>query len=95
MVQEALTNIEKHAGSRRVALAVRRLKKACGKAQRSGLLVCVSDDGTGLPPEPRPSSGLGMRSMKEQAAVLGARLDFISESGNGFMVRIETPLNTR
>jgi signal transduction histidine kinase len=29
--------------------------------------------------------------MRERAAILGARLDFISESGNGLMVRIEAP----
>jgi signal transduction histidine kinase len=29
--------------------------------------------------------------MRERAAVLGARLDFISESDNGLMVRIEVP----
>jgi signal transduction histidine kinase len=33
--------------------------------------------------------------MKERAMVLGARLDFISESGNGLIVRIEAPLNPR
>jgi signal transduction histidine kinase len=31
--------------------------------------------------------------MRERAAVLGARLDFISESGNGLMVRLEAPLD--
>jgi signal transduction histidine kinase len=31
--------------------------------------------------------------MRERAAILGARLDFISENGNGFMVRIEIPVH--
>jgi two-component system NarL family sensor kinase len=87
IVQEALTNIEKHSGARRASLVARRL-------ERAAILVCVSDDGAGLPPEraDAPASGLGMRSMRERAAVLGARLDFISESGNGLMVRLEAPL---
>jgi signal transduction histidine kinase len=32
-----------------------------------------------------------MRIMRERAAAIGARLDFVSESGNGLMVRIELP----
>jgi signal transduction histidine kinase len=97
MVQEALTNIEKHSGARRAALVVRRVKGERQAIESPGnnrrLLICVSDDGAGLPPEGRPPTGLGMRSMRERAVILGARLDFISESGNGLMVRIEVPLD--
>jgi signal transduction histidine kinase len=100
MVQEALTNIEKHSRASRVALVVRRTKGKApagsirGRSRREAraLLICVSDDGAGFPPEGPPPTGLGMRSMRERAAVLGARLDFISESGNGLMVRIEVSL---
>jgi signal transduction histidine kinase len=89
MVQESFTNIEKHSGAGRAALVVRR--------SAENILICVSDDGHGLYDTPLntkgiPSgAGLGIRSMRQRAAILGARLDFISESGNGLMVRIEIP----
>jgi two-component system NarL family sensor kinase len=90
VVQEALTNIEKHSGTRRAALLVR--------AQNHGVLrsalILVSDDGSGLPPgfSADGQAGLGMRTMRQRAAIMGARLDFISESGNGLAVRLEVPL---
>ena len=39
------------------------------------------------------AEGLGMMSMRRRAAALDAKLDFISESGNGLMVRIEIPVS--
>jgi signal transduction histidine kinase len=95
MVQESFTNIEKHSGAGRAALVVRR--------SAENILICVSDDGHGLRSKTRlhdmslttkgipTGAGLGIRSMRQRAAILGARLDFISESGNGLMVRIEIP----
>jgi two-component system NarL family sensor kinase len=100
MVQEALTNIEKHSGAGRVVLVARRQTSpsmpegpATGAGSSAGILVCISDDGVGLKPEgpPKKSASLGMRIMRERAAAIGARLDFVSESGNGLMVRIELP----
>jgi signal transduction histidine kinase len=93
IVQEAFTNIEKHAKAGHVVLVARRQKQ--GKAQN--ILICVSDDGRGLAASAEAATGpeeagLGMRSMRWRAAFLGARLDFISEEGNGLMVRIEAPI---
>jgi signal transduction histidine kinase len=101
MVQEALINIEKHSGAGRVVLIARRQTTPAvpgssvkaGEPAKTGILICISDDGAGLGPEgpPKESASLGMRIMRERAAAIGARLDFISESGNGLMVRIELP----
>jgi two-component system NarL family sensor kinase len=100
IVQEALINIEKHSGAGRVVLVARRQTApsvsaglSAGAGASSGLLVCISDDGAGLGPEgpPKESASLGMRIMRERAAAIGARLNFVSESGNGLMVRIELP----
>jgi len=93
MVQESFTNIEKHSKAGRAALVVRR--------SNENILICVSDDGDGLQSKTGlhgiplsadgiPSgAGLGIKSMRQRADILGAKLDFISESGNGLMVRIE------
>jgi nitrate/nitrite-specific signal transduction histidine kinase len=64
------------------------------KAETStGILICISDDGAGFTGEAtrgNPAS-LGMRIMRERAAAIGVRLNFISESDTGLMVRIELP----
>jgi len=86
MVQEALNNIEKHSMAEKASLVARR----CG----GNILICISDDGVGiqsLPGLTTTNAGLGIRSMRQRAAILGAKLDFISETGNGLMVRIELP----
>ena len=88
MVQEAFTNIEKHSRANRVSLVARSYNRGTAK----NILICVSDDGIGLQnSKENDAAGLGMRSMRQRAAIIGARLDFISESGNGLMVRIEIP----
>jgi len=94
MIQESFTNIEKHSGAERAALTARR----SGQGMSESLLICVSDDGQGLPgmhaDEPSSKgqtgiSGLGLMNLRQRAAILEAKLDIISEPGNGLMVRIE------
>jgi len=86
IVQEAFTNIEKHSGADQAVLTVR-MRKADGEFS---MRISVLDNGAGLKRK-QDKRGLGMRSMRERAAAMGADIDFISESGNGLMVRIEVP----
>ena len=84
IVQECFTNIEKHSRSDMASLIVRRnIQDLPGS-----ILICISDDGQGMRKKPE-DSGLGMKIMRQRAVILGARLNFISESGNGLMVRLE------
>ena len=83
MVQESFTNIEKHSGAEHASLVVRYSVHTLP----GNILICVSDDGVGT--STMLKQGLGMRSMRQRAEIVGAKLDFISESGNGLMVRIE------
>jgi len=93
MIQEAFNNIEKHSKAGRAALTVRLDSRNSFK----NLLICVSDEGIGLQNlnaasgggVSRANEGLGMRSIRQRAAIIGAAVDFISETGNGLMVRIE------
>jgi len=85
MVQESFTNIEKHSGTSRAFLVIRRYRHSAS----GGILVCVSDEGVGLQNLRKVDEGLGMRGMRQRAAILGAKIDFVSESGNGLMVRME------
>jgi len=98
MIQEAFTNIEKHSKAVRSSFVARRLAQDAGQASHAEkILICVSDDGVGIQSSGkqglRSTPGLGMMSMRRRAAALGARLDFISESGNGLMVRIEITIS--
>jgi two-component system NarL family sensor kinase len=96
IVQEALTNIEKHAKASKAFLIARR-------GGSENIIICVSDEGQGLQgklslqgkPDSIAETGLGMRSMRQRAAIIGAQLDFISVSGNGLLVQIEIPSGDR
>jgi len=98
MIQESFNNIEKHSESKRACLVVRRNSNSVHSGAHSAakfsaqdsVLICVSDEGVGLKTQ-SGGEGLGIRSLRQRAAIIGAKLDFISESGNGLMVRIELP----
>jgi two-component system NarL family sensor kinase len=88
IAQEALANCEKHARGPVVLVA-----RNCAAKEGKTLLICVSDHGSGASPARIASSpGLGLRIMRLRAAELGASLRLASEPGNGFTVRLETPL---
>ncbi len=88
-VQEALTNVRKHADAHEVSLIV----------ERSGgeLRVVVEDDGQGFDPEQqRPAdtlgSGLGLRGMEERAKLVGGRFEVESTPGHGTTVFVVLPI---
>jgi signal transduction histidine kinase len=87
IIQECLTNIEKHAGATEASVVLRQERSGAGPM----LLVCVTDDGKGFEIE-TPTGGLGITGMQDRAAMLGGKLFFESASGAGVMVRLEIPL---
>jgi len=88
IVQEALTNIEKHAEATEAIVMLR------GDAG-GNLYVCISDDGKGFnaPGERGQYNGmhLGIRGMNERAAFLGGTLEIKSEQGEGTLVFLKLP----
>jgi signal transduction histidine kinase len=103
LVQESLSNIEKHAQAREVVVLLRNGEGATKLSKSSAktlLLICISDDGIGFekPPTrenlniPGLTDHLGIRGMFERISILGGALDFISEINEGTMVRIAVPL---
>jgi signal transduction histidine kinase len=68
-VQEALTNVARHAAARRVRVAVRR-ERAAG---HDALVVEVADDGRGIRPIPA-AAGFGLAGMRERVESLGGTL---------------------
>jgi signal transduction histidine kinase len=80
-VQEALTNVRKHSGARRVDVIVRYRDEA--------VHVEVIDDGDGS--GPGGGSGKGLAGVHERVAVLGGQV--VAEPGRrGFAVRAVLPL---
>jgi len=84
IIQEALTNVRKHAGacSARVIFTLRD-----GQMQ-----IAIEDDGRGFDPEQiRENQGFGLRSMRGRADMVGARLEVNSTPGKGTQVIIKVP----
>ncbi|NEB77798.1 sensor histidine kinase [Streptomyces sp. SID14478] len=86
IVQEALTNVARHAG--REARAEVRL--AYGDAE---LTVRVTDSGIASPDRPT-ADGTGLTGMRERVATLGGSLSAGPREGGGFEVRALLPLDT-
>ncbi|OBR52906.1 PAS domain S-box protein [Paraburkholderia tropica] len=86
VVQEALTNIARHAKASHVAVTLSTHEKECD------LRIC--DDGVGIPAESelRPDA-FGMRGMRERIAQLGGRLSVVSGPGQGVTVVAKVPLS--
>lgn len=75
IVQEALSNVRKHAQASRVWLAVQ---------QQPQWRFEVRDDGVGfLPRDPNKETHVGLRIMAERAEKIGGTLDVVSTPGRG------------
>jgi signal transduction histidine kinase len=84
IVQEALTNVLKHAGDARAHVHVR--------LRDDGLVVEVSDDGA-VPAAPA-IGGHGLIGMRERVALFGGELHAGPRPGGGFAVRATLPMQT-
>jgi NarL family two-component system sensor histidine kinase LiaS len=78
IAQEALANVARHSGARKAAVSLQR------EAECSSLR--ISDDGRGFDPT-TTAGGMGLRSMHERAATIGAELDLQSD-GSGSVVQV-------
>jgi PAS domain S-box-containing protein len=88
VVQEALTNVFRHAGARRVEVAV--------EWQGGVLTAAVKDDGRGFDPQaaadPATGKRLGLVGMRERAALAGGNLELESRPGGGTTVIARFPV---
>lgn len=83
IVQEALTNVAKHAEAARVVIELR--------TTVSSLTLSITDDGCGFDPAVS-NSGLGLLGMKERAGMLGGQLTVRSRNGKGTEICLWMPL---
>jgi signal transduction histidine kinase len=84
IVQEALTNVLKHAGPARADVTI-----GCGQ---DAVMVEVTDDGTGPSGHGAQAGGHGLPGMRERAAVFGGELAAGPQPGGGYAVRVRLPL---
>lgn len=84
IVQEALTNVVKHARAGRVSIVL---------TQKTGSIAAViEDDGRGFDPEAAANGGIGLLGMRERVSLLDGRLSIESSPGAGTTVVVEVPV---
>src|SRR6185312_6602204 len=94
IVQEALTNVGRHAEATHAVISI---------AERDGAIVAsVTDDGKGMPEAGRLGprgdgleGGFGMGGMNERAELVGGELEFVPAPERGTTVRLTVPLAGR
>jgi signal transduction histidine kinase len=84
IVQEALTNVVKHADADHVSVVVRRDER--------GVVALVEDDGKGFDPVHDATGGLGLVGMRERVALVGGRMTIEALPGSGTTLVAEVPL---
>jgi signal transduction histidine kinase len=89
IVQESLTNIQRHSGSPSAKIRIDRAPRE--------IALEISDRGSGIPRDMRRQIakmsvglGVGIPSMHERVALMGGRLD-IESSSSGTAVRVRIP----
>lgn len=89
IVQEALTNVAKHACATSCRITLQR--------RDEGLHIAVEDDGRGFDPSDTTETrrGLGLVGMRERAALLDGRVALESTRGAGTRVQVSLPVSDR
>lgn len=87
IVQEALTNVARHADASVARVSVRQLDGA--------VEITIVDNGTGAAAPPGPAvAGNGLRGMRERAAELGGTLEAAPAQSGGWQVRARLPVTS-
>ena len=89
IIQEALTNIAKHAHAKNVSIVVERRPHSA--------IAVIEDDGRGFDvhavlDSPHEETKLGLHGMRERAELVGGRLQIESTPGTGSSVFVEIPI---
>jgi signal transduction histidine kinase len=86
VVQEALNNVSRHAGTREAWVRL--------KFEGNDLHLEVEDHGKGLPSQgarDAGGAGIGLVGMRERAELIGGTLELLQAEGGGTLVRLEIP----
>jgi two-component system sensor histidine kinase UhpB len=83
VAQESLTNVARHAAATQVQLVL--------EAGANSIVLCVSDDGRGMPEAAATNGYGGLRGMRERALLVGGALAIKPSRAGGVEVRLEVP----
>lgn len=87
VLQEALTNVARHAGATRVDVTVE-------EDHRGWFTLHIRDNGRGVQPDDlRQSHSLGVVGMRERIGLLGGEFNIAGEPGKGTLLTICVPMN--
>jgi len=85
IAQEALQNIVKHSGAKRVEIKI--------SANGDGLKLGVVDDGRGFDARTiSPNGALGLVSMRERVRLLNGKISIVSQPGEGTRIEATVPV---
>ncbi len=92
IIQEALTNIVKHAQAKRVDITI--------KIAKQQLLLTIKDDGQGFHREKKSKNvqraqGVGLSTMQERAWLLKGTLEIKSSPGKGTTIKLTIPVEKK
>jgi two-component system sensor histidine kinase UhpB len=84
IVQEALTNVARHANASRVTIFLR--------AENGNIRLTLSDNGRGLPQIAPDHTGMGLTGMRARARSAGGDCTISSTTGGGLTVDVTAPI---
>ena len=84
IVQEAVTNVAKHAEARHLSITLTR--------KNGSVVAIIEDDGKGFDPQAAESDGLGLLGMRERLSLVGGTLRVEAAAGTGTTIAAEVPL---
>lgn len=92
LVQEALTNVARHADATRVKITLQPVRPGAASPAIPSLRLVIEDDGRGLAQPDGAHRGFGLIGMRERVAALHGAIRFDSEPGRGLRIAVELPL---
>ncbi|WP_028215286.1 AAA family ATPase [Paraburkholderia mimosarum] len=83
VVQEALTNVARHADASQVTITLEQMHGPC--------VLEVRDDGVGFDPLTARKTSFGLAGMAERVQMLGGQIDIMSSPGKGTAIKVTLP----
>jgi two-component system, NarL family, sensor histidine kinase NreB len=87
IVQEALTNVSRHAGATQVSVHLAR--------RRRRVVLTIADNGAGFDPTQPRLAGLGLTTMRERVEMMGGELRVRAGRGRGTTIYVALPVAAR